>query len=522
MTTPTIRDLCAALSGDVAYLLDCIRDGGSDPVALQECRDHANTARDLLVAEPVGEVAGERIVSIAKAVQECAFAHGPDARLIGNVCAEDVADLCAAVLARWGRLTAPPAPEVQRDAVIAAVTEALGGAYDCLRVWEAWSVGTMGEDDFALVAEDPDRVAKIADAAIEAIRPAAPAAPSERDVAEWINGLPLWNGATRDELTGIVLRAFARWGRPAAPHVGEVGDRERLRIVTAGIRYGYTAGHEDTVEACYGDPDEVAADHAPEILGELGIAPPAPEPPAEALAARPLLEQMVRMVNRPAAPTWGELLTLGSRAAAWLEENPPGQPVRIEPRDCPIPGACSCVEPTPPAPEAGDVGEDRWYPGFADWLKREMPEGTVIGDPLWWASKIASYLTREARLAAPKIPAEGEAGEVVEWLRQRCNLMNPKYEGYEIVMLTRTYTLLEQQSAPAPAVVPVPVTERLPGVGDCDAEGFCWSGYGYCYDDKNEIDSYAMWMLVPATDLRGRVWASADAIPLPQGGEVEG
>ena len=69
------------------------------------------------------------------------------------------------------RPAAPPSPEVQRDAVIAAVTEALGNAYDCQRVWQAWSVGTMCEDDFALVAEDPDRVAEIADAAIEAMRP---------------------------------------------------------------------------------------------------------------------------------------------------------------------------------------------------------------------------------------------------------------------------------------------------------------------------------------------------------------
>jgi len=41
-----------------------------------------------------------------------------------------------AVLA--ARPAAPAAPEVQRDAVIAAVTKALGDAYDCLRVWEAW------------------------------------------------------------------------------------------------------------------------------------------------------------------------------------------------------------------------------------------------------------------------------------------------------------------------------------------------------------------------------------------------
>jgi hypothetical protein len=78
-----------------------------------------------------------------------------------------------------------PAPEYaggsinddQREAVRAAVTEALGGAYDCTRVWEAWQVGTMGPDDFVLVAEDDDRVAEIADAAIEAICPTAPPAP---------------------------------------------------------------------------------------------------------------------------------------------------------------------------------------------------------------------------------------------------------------------------------------------------------------------------------------------------------
>ena len=36
--------------------------------------------------------------------------------------------------------------------------------------------------------------------------------------------------------------------------------------------------------------------------------------------------------------------------------------------------------------------EEEWYSRFGDWLEREMPEGTVIGDPLWWASKIADYL----------------------------------------------------------------------------------------------------------------------------------
>lgn len=59
--------------------------------------------------------------------------------------------------------------EELREAVCSAVAEALGSAYDCTRVWSAWGYGTMGPDDFCLVAEDDARVAEIADAAIKAM-----------------------------------------------------------------------------------------------------------------------------------------------------------------------------------------------------------------------------------------------------------------------------------------------------------------------------------------------------------------
>ena len=36
-------------------------------------------------------------------------------------------------------------------------------------------------------------------------------------------------------------------------------DRYRDRCIAA-ARLGYMAGHDDTVESCYGDPDEVAKD----------------------------------------------------------------------------------------------------------------------------------------------------------------------------------------------------------------------------------------------------------------------
>ena len=86
------------------------------------------------------------------------------------------------------------------------------------------------------------------------------------------------------------------------------------------------------------------------------------ESDAETLAARPLLEQVAAIADCIGANTVGQITAISNRAAAWLRENPPGQPVAIEPRGCPTPGACSCVEPAPPAPELGEV---------VAWLKEE-------------------------------------------------------------------------------------------------------------------------------------------------------
>jgi hypothetical protein len=71
----------------------------------------------------------------------------------------------------------------QKEAVMDAIADALGDAYDCMRVWAAWGVGTMRQDDFRLVADDAGRLGEIADAAIAAMRPA-PAADDARDVVD--------------------------------------------------------------------------------------------------------------------------------------------------------------------------------------------------------------------------------------------------------------------------------------------------------------------------------------------------
>ncbi len=76
---------------------------------------------------------------------------------------------------------APSLTEEQRETVKQAIAEALGDAMDCTRTWSAWSIGTMGSDDFRPVSEDDARLEEITEAAIQAVRacsttPAAPTA----------------------------------------------------------------------------------------------------------------------------------------------------------------------------------------------------------------------------------------------------------------------------------------------------------------------------------------------------------
>jgi hypothetical protein len=73
----------------------------------------------------------------------------------------------------------------------------------------------------------------------------------------------------------------------------------------------------------------------------------------------------------------------------------------------------------------------------------------------------------------------------------------------------------------APAAVPVEVAERLPGEGDCDAEGRCWLLHvdklglleWHFLDRYPSLDSYSYYGYTH--------WLPAHAIPLPQGGEGE-
>ena len=81
----------------------------------------------------------------------------------------------------------------------------------------------------------------------------------------------------------IIERMNAALAQPEPAVVSVINSgSERLRLAAVGIRSGYMAGHDATVEGYYGDPDEVASEMASMVLAELDSAPqPNPVAPTD-------------------------------------------------------------------------------------------------------------------------------------------------------------------------------------------------------------------------------------------------
>ena len=69
-------------------------------------------------------------------------------------------------------MTTPHPNADLREKLIDMIAEHLSGTYHCNRVWSAWSVGTMSEDDFSDVGES-DTPPELADAILAALSTAA-------------------------------------------------------------------------------------------------------------------------------------------------------------------------------------------------------------------------------------------------------------------------------------------------------------------------------------------------------------
>ena len=175
----------------------------------------------------------------------------------------------------------------------------------------------------------------------------------------------------------------------------------------------------------------------------LAAEPPAPDP-REALAARPLLEAVARLGDCIGQHTVGEIETISDRAAAWLAENPPGQPVPIEPRGCPTPGACSCVEAPAPAPAAD--GERDHVPGAGNMVPaayaarlRQCPTHGQLPANAWGCPECLRELREElARLRGSA--ADGEREELAQWLDEEAKRCAAQFHD----RITRAAALLRQ------------------------------------------------------------------------------
>lgn len=64
--------------------------------------------------------------------------------------------------------TIPSGADALRDKLTDIIADHLSGTYHCNRVWEAWSYGTMSQDDFEDVGES-DTPAELADAIMAAL-----------------------------------------------------------------------------------------------------------------------------------------------------------------------------------------------------------------------------------------------------------------------------------------------------------------------------------------------------------------
>ena len=91
---------------------------------------------------------------------------------------------------------------------------------------------------------------------------------------------------------------------------------------------------------------------------------------------------------------------------------------------------------------------------FAEWLATEMPAGTVIGDPAWWAGRIARQYAK--RCAPPSAPVGVEAisdEEIAEWERERGNGMTSAVGEYTPDEFWRVLDELKRLRAQQPAAV---------------------------------------------------------------------
>jgi hypothetical protein len=158
---------------------------------------------------------------------------------------------------------------------------------------------------------------------------------------------------------------------------------------------------------------------------------------------------------------------------------------------------------SPPEPT-----DEQGFANFAAWLAREMPANTIIGDPLWWAPRIARAVLRNMGRPAPEpvsVACDAAWREFIEAVQHAQHVAKREGECPPFDLVETAFALW-RSAAPEP----VSVAERLPTASDCDGWGRCWH-----WDSHVDRDC---WVLMPAIDRSNGVhthWLPFWALPMP-------
>ena len=203
---------------------------------------------------------------------ESQLAQRFDAADVATVSAQGFRDGVASLSANAGE----PRNATDRDALIDAIAQGLHGTWHCTRVWEAWHVGTMSQDDFEPVDES-ETPTEIADAVLAMLAAqvgavesnTADAAPTQgaTDMENLQRTAVGWQGrALRAERNWAVCRRWAIAGGAPVEKLGDDPDQPfhaaslaagQATAAPQGVAYAalpepYCNAHDDA-DACYPD-----------------------------------------------------------------------------------------------------------------------------------------------------------------------------------------------------------------------------------------------------------------------------
>lgn len=102
-------------------------------------------------------------------------------------------------------------------------------------------------------------------------------------------------------------------------------------------------------------------------------------------------------------------------------------------------------------------------------------------------------------LAQPEPEVVGPSDEELLELWQGWNLGWDPQKGTVLMPHPAEYARAVLARYGRPAITPIPVSERLPGPEDCDADGFCWCS-GSCSGYDTDPDERFLWSLSRIAD----------------------